>query len=97
MRKKHEKVADVISDSLSDYYFDKVGLASKLMGFSPHYTIDQIMELVEYILIFANDRYAHDWEINNNTSEGLVKARDWYRVLEDNNQLFLETKFENKY
>lgn len=96
-KKKHEKVANTLTEALADHYFDRVGLASLLMSFSPHYTIDKIMELVEYILIFANDRYAHDWEINNNTSEGLVKARDWYRVLEENQQLFLDTRFENKY
>jgi hypothetical protein len=35
-------------------------------------------------------RYNEEWEVAEETSYGLIKARDWFRTLAENDQLELE-------
>lgn len=81
-RSKQDKIAEDLIEVLSNYYFDYVGLANKLVTFAPHYTIDQLVKLMESIIIAGNNRYNSDWH-NNITTEGLVILRDWYRILQE--------------
>lgn len=85
-QKKEHKIAEQLVDELSNHYFDKVGFANRLVTFAPHYSIDQLMEILEAVIILGNNRYNTDWE-QSITTEGLVKLRDWYRILSEADQL----------
>jgi hypothetical protein len=48
------------------------------------------MELIESILTYQYMRYNEDWKLAEETSYGLIKARDWFRLLAENDQLELD-------
>jgi hypothetical protein len=89
-RTPEEKLAEAIKTATDNVNFNPTLVANYLVNFAPHYTQDKIMELVEAILTYQYMKYNEDWEVEAETSYGLIKARDWFRTLAENDQLELE-------
>lgn len=85
-----EKLAEQIKQTLDNVNFNAPLMANYLVNTNPHYTQDKLMELIESILTYQYMKYNEDWQIAEQTSYGLIKARDWFRVLADNDQLELD-------
>jgi hypothetical protein len=85
-----QKLAEAMYQAMNDVNFNATLVANYLINHSPHYTQDKIMELVEAIVTYQYMRYNQDWDNSAETSYGLIKARDWFRLLAENDQLELE-------
>jgi hypothetical protein len=84
-----EKLAEQIKQTLDNVNFNAPLMANYLVNMNPHYTQDKLMEMIESILTYQYMRYNQDWH-KSNTSYGLIKARDWFRLLAENDQLELD-------
>ena len=89
-RTPEEKLAEQIKQTLDNVHFNAPLMANYLVNGNPHYTQDKLMELIESILTYQYMRYNEDWKSAEETSYGLIKARDWFRLLAENDQLELE-------
>jgi hypothetical protein len=88
-RTPEEKLAEQIKLTLDNVHFNAPLMANYLVNSNPHYTQDKIMELIESLLTYQYMKYNEDWH-KAETSYGLIKARDWFRLLAENDQLELE-------
>jgi hypothetical protein len=89
-RTPEEKLAEVMKTAMDNTNFNAPLVANYLINPSPHYTQDKVMELIEALLTYQYMKYNEDWDMSAETSYGLIKARDWFRTLADNDQLELE-------
>ena len=85
-----EKLAEVMKTAMDNTNFNAPLVANYLINFAPHYTQDKVMELIEALLTYQYMKYNEDWDMSAETSYGLIKARDWFRTLAENDQLELE-------
>ncbi len=89
-RTPEEKLAEVMKTAMDNTNFNAPLVANYLINFAPHYTQDKVMELIEALLTYQYMKYNEDWDMSAETSYGLIKARDWFRTLAENDQLELE-------
>ena len=73
-KSSEEKLAEQITDQLSNHYFNVAVLANVLTTYYPIYTQDRLMELVKYIIKYNAIRMKSEWASNEVTSEGLLMA-----------------------
>jgi hypothetical protein len=73
-KSSEEKLAEKITDELSNHYFNVSVLANVLTTYYPIYTQDRLMELVKYIIKYNSIRMKSEWEANEVTSDGLLLA-----------------------
>jgi len=73
-KSSEEKLAEKITDELANQYFNVSVLANVLTTYYPIYTQERLMELVKYIIKYNAIRMRAEWEVNEQTSEGLLLA-----------------------
>jgi hypothetical protein len=71
---KELKLAELIANSVEDFYFNPAVVARYLSD-QPYYTIDRIMEML--VQIINHQAMRHDTEaVDNLTSDGITLARE---------------------
>lgn len=88
-----QKLAEALAEAMNNVEFSPSLLSNFLVFQTSHYTQDKLINLLEVILTHQNLRFHQDLAVHNETSHGLVIAKEWYQTLEANDQLQLEFDF----
>ena len=72
MASKEEKVAEAIAELTENHWFNPA-ILGRILSDQPLYTIDQIMEMVKWIIHYQDQRYNTE-RLNGRTSKGLMLA-----------------------
>jgi hypothetical protein len=72
MASKEQKLAVALAEATESHWFNPASMA-RILSDQPIYTLDQIMELVKWIIHYQDQRYNSE-RLNNRTSNGLMLA-----------------------
>jgi len=72
MASKEQKLAEALAEATESHWFNPAQMA-RILSDQPIYTLDQIMELVKWIIHYQDQRYNSE-RINGRTSKGLMLA-----------------------
>ena len=72
MASKEQKLAEALAEATESHWFNPAQMA-RILSDQPIYTLDQIMELVKWIIHYQDQRYNSE-RLNGRTSKGLMLA-----------------------
>jgi len=81
MASKETKVAESLVELTESHWFNPASMA-RYLSEQPIYTIEQVMELVKWIIHYQDQRYRHELE-NGRTSEALLLAKELNNHIKD--------------
>ncbi len=73
MKTKEQQIAELLTNSLEDHFFNPAALGRYLAD-QPTYTLDRVMEVVAWVIEKQARRYDREVETNGVLSEGLAIA-----------------------
>lgn len=86
MASKEQKVAELMANSVEDFYFNPATVA-RMLTEQPFYTTDRVMELVSQIIHWYSKRHIDELDTergiynSGSTSEGLYLANELNNTL----------------
>ena len=81
MASKETKVAEALVELTESHWFNPASMA-RVLAEQPIYTLEQVMELVKWIIHYQEQRYRHELE-NGRTSEALLLANELNKHIKD--------------
>ena len=81
MASKETKVAESLVELTESHWFNPASMA-RYLSEQPIYTIEQVMELVKWIIHYQDKRYQEEVE-HGRTSEALILANELNNYIKD--------------
>lgn len=72
-RSPEEKLAEQMAQALTSHWFNPALFADIITTDNPVYTQDKLMDLIKWVIKYADRRFEYEWE-HGGTSEGLLLA-----------------------
>jgi hypothetical protein len=76
-----QKLADQMSDNLSNHWFNPALFANLMVNGNNLYTLDRLMDMIKWIIKYEQIKFLDEWE-HGNTSEGLLLASHLAEVID---------------